>query len=152
LPAGRLELEITESVLLEGVDSNLSTLNKLRALGLRIALDDFGTGYSSLSYLQSFPFDKIKIDHSFIRNIAVQNDSIKIVRAIVMLARSLGMTTTAEGVETQEQLDIVRVEGCDEVQGYLISRPEPAQVVSKLLVAKPEERAANLAPQARKAG
>jgi EAL domain-containing protein (putative c-di-GMP-specific phosphodiesterase class I) len=103
---------------------------------VRIALDDFGTGYSSLSYLQSFPFDKLKIDHSFIKNITTNKDSIKIVQAIVMLARSLGMTTTAEGVETQEQLDTVRFEGCDEIQGYFIGRPKPAEEVERLYLSR----------------
>ena len=132
LPAGRLELEITESILLDDNEANLGTLHQLHGLGVRIALDDFGTGYSSLSYLQSFPFDKIKIDQSFIKKMTAKNDSVKIVRAIVMLARSLGMTTTAEGVETKEQLDAVRFEGCDEVQGYFISRPVSAQDIGRL--------------------
>jgi len=132
LPAPRLEAEITESVLLDDTEANLATLRQLRELGVRIVLDDFGTGYSSLRYLQSFPFDKIKIDQSFIRNVAVNDDTLKIVRAIVMLARSLGMTTTAEGVETKEQLDAVRFEGCDEVQGYLIAKPIPADDIERL--------------------
>ena len=132
LPASRLELEITESVLLDDNEANLSTLHQLRGLGVRIVLDDFGKGYSSLSYLQSFPFDKIKIDQSFIKKITTKNDSLKIVRAIVMLARSLGITTTAEGVETKEQLDAVRFEGCDEIQGYFISRPVSADDIERL--------------------
>jgi len=130
LQASRLELEITESVLLKDSDANLAILHQPRALGIRIALDDFGRGYSSLSYLQSFPFDKIKIGRTFIKNI-VKNivagcDALKIVRAVVMLAHSLDMTTTAEGIETRNQLDTVRFAGCDEVQGYLIGRPVPA--------------------------
>ena len=136
LPASRLELEITESVLLDQTTVNLATLHQLRGLGVRIALDDFGTGYSSLSYLQSFPFDKLKIDHSFIKNITTNKDSIKIVQAIVMLARSFGVTTTAEGVETQEQLDTVRCEGCDEIQGYFIGRPKPAEEVERLYLSR----------------
>jgi len=132
LPAQRLELEVTETVLLDDNAANLSTLHQLRALGVRIALDDFGTGYSSLSYLQRFPFDKIKIDHSFIKDITTKSESLKIVQAIVMLAHSLGMTTTAEGVETKEQLDAVRFEGCEEIQGYFIGRPVSADDIQRL--------------------
>jgi diguanylate cyclase (GGDEF)-like protein len=122
----RLELEITESVLLVEQESTLATLHQLRSLGARIAMDDFGTGYSSLSYLRSFPFDKIKIDGTFIRNASQETSSLAIIRAVTGLSTSLGMTTTAEGVETKEQLDRVRSEGCNEVQGFLISRPRPA--------------------------
>lgn len=132
LPPSRLEVEITESIFLEDTEVNLATLRQLRELGIRIVLDDFGTGYSSLRYLQSFPFNKIKIDQSFIRNVAVNSDTLKIVRAIVMLAHSLGITTTAEGVETKEQLDIVRFEGCEEIQGYFISRPVSAGEIERL--------------------
>jgi diguanylate cyclase (GGDEF)-like protein len=119
----QLELEITESVLMQDADEALATLNQLRALGLRISMDDFGTGYSSLSYLQSFPFDKIKIDRTFIRNIANRDDCKSIVRAVTSMARSLKVKTVAEGVETKEQLDIVRAEGCDQIQGYYFGRP-----------------------------
>jgi len=132
LQANRLELEITESVLLKDSDANLAILHQLHALGIRIALDDFGTGYSSLSYLQSFPFDKIKIDRTFVKNIVTGRDALKIIRAIVMLAHSLGMTTTAEGIETREQLDAVRFAGCDEIQGYFISRAVPADDLEHL--------------------
>ena len=111
----------------------LSTLYQLRALGVRIAMDDFGTGYSSLSYLQSFPFDKIKIDRSFVKDVADGVGSLNIVRAVVALADGLGMTTTAEGVETKEQLDTVRAEGCTEVQGYVYSKPIPAADVETFL-------------------
>ena len=123
LQPNRLEIEITESVLLNDGEENIAILCQLHQLGVQIALDDFGTGYSSLSYLHRFPLDKIKIDQSFIKNMTTKDETLKIVRAIVMLARSLGMMTTAEGVETKAQLDAVRFEGCDEVQGYLISRP-----------------------------
>ena len=119
----QLELEITESVLMQDADEALTTLNQLRALGLRISMDDFGTGYSSFSYLQSFPFDKIKIDRTFIRNIANRDDCKSIVRAVTSMARSLKVKTVAEGVETKEQLDIVRAEGCDQIQGYYFGRP-----------------------------
>lgn len=121
----RLELEITESVLLGNSAETIATLHKLKSRGVRIALDDFGTGYSSLSYLRSFPFDKIKIDQSFVRDATATKGSKLIVRAITSLGRSLGMTTTAEGVETIEQLKQVKAEGCNEAQGFLFSRPVP---------------------------
>jgi diguanylate cyclase (GGDEF)-like protein len=133
LPAERLELEITETVLLNDSESTLSTLYQLRALGVRIAMDDFGTGYSSLSYLQSFPFDKIKIDRSFVKDIADGVGSLNIVRAVTAMATGLGMATTAEGVETNEQLEMVRTEGCTEIQGYVFSKPVPASEVEELL-------------------
>ena len=119
----RLELEITESVLLQDSATVLRTLHQLRSLGVRIALDDFGTGYSSLSYLQSFPFDKIKIDQCFVRDLTVGANSMHIVKAVVTLAHNLGMTTTAEGIETQEQLSRLHGAGCTEGQGYLFERP-----------------------------
>src|SRR5271154_793409 len=122
----RLELEITESVLLANSASTLATLEHLRALGVRIAMDDFGTGYSSLSYLRSFPFDKIKIDRSFIKDIGEKNDCSAIVKAVAGLGAALGMITTAEGVETVEQLGRIRALGCNEVQGYYFGRPRPA--------------------------
>jgi EAL domain-containing protein (putative c-di-GMP-specific phosphodiesterase class I) len=118
----RLELEITESVLVQDAEAVMACLHRLRSVGVRIALDDFGTGYSSLSYLRRFPFDKIKIDRSFIREID-DPDAAAIVRAVVGLGTHLGTALTAEGIETQEQLDQVRKEGCTEVQGYLISKP-----------------------------
>jgi diguanylate cyclase (GGDEF)-like protein/PAS domain S-box-containing protein len=133
LSANRLELEITESVLLQDTEATLATLHKFRALGLRISMDDFGTGYSSLSYLRSFPFDKIKIDRSFVAELAVRGDSMAIVRAVTGLGRSLGISTTAEGVETSEQLALLRSEGCNEVQGYLFSPARPAAEVDKML-------------------
>jgi EAL domain-containing protein (putative c-di-GMP-specific phosphodiesterase class I) len=132
LQPNRLQIEITESVLLKDSEENIAVLCQLHQLGVRIALDDFGTGYSSLNYLNRFPLDKIKIDQSFIKNMITKDDTLKIVRAIVALARSLGMTTTAEGVETKEQLDAVRFEGCDEVQGYFISRPISAEDFERL--------------------
>jgi diguanylate cyclase (GGDEF)-like protein len=135
LPATRLELEITEGVLLMEHASTLATLHQLRALGVRIAMDDFGTGYSSLSYLRSFPFDKIKIDRSFINNITTEQNSVAIVRAVIGLSASLGMATTAEGVETREQLDRVRAEGCTEVQGFLLSAAKPADQILAILEA-----------------
>jgi diguanylate cyclase (GGDEF)-like protein/PAS domain S-box-containing protein len=134
LSADRLELEITESALLEDSDATLATLYRLRELGVRIAMDDFGTGYSSLAYLQSFPFDRIKIDRSFIKDITDGLGSLNIVRAMAALAKGLGMETTAEGVETSEQLDQVRSEGCTEMQGFLFSRPRPANELEELLL------------------
>ena len=133
LPARRLELEITESVLLVNGSATVAILHGLRALGARISMDDFGTGYSSLSYLRSFPFDKMKVDQSFIRDLTVEQGSGFIVRAVISLASSLGMTTTAEGVETEEQLARLREQGCDEVQGYLFSPPVPANALPPLL-------------------
>jgi diguanylate cyclase (GGDEF)-like protein len=133
LPAHRLELEITESVLLEKTDANLATLNELRALGVGISMDDFGTGYSSLSYLRSFHFDKVKIDRSFISDLAHRSDSLAIVRAITDLGRSFGMKTVAEGVETVEQLRCLENEGCAQVQGYLFSPPRPASEIPFLI-------------------
>lgn len=132
LSARRLELEITESVLLHDNDATLTRLHQLRDLGVRISMDDFGTGYSSLSYLRSFPFDKIKIDRSFVNDLAHGDDAVAIVRAVASLASKLGMATTAEGVETEEQLARIRQEGCTEMQGYLFSPPRPAGEVSKL--------------------
>jgi len=133
LDANRLELEITETVLLQDNAATLATLHKLREVGIRIAMDDFGTGASSLSYLRSFPFDKIKIDRSFVRDLATRGDSMAIVRAVTGLGRSLGVSTTAEGVETIEQLALLRSEGCDEVQGYLFGSPCPAVEAEKIL-------------------
>jgi diguanylate cyclase (GGDEF)-like protein/PAS domain S-box-containing protein len=125
LAAGRLELEITEGVLIDDFSRALSILRRLKSLGVRIAMDDFGTGYSSLSYLQSFPFDKIKIDQTFISNLESNPQSAAIVRAVIGLARGLDMPVVAEGVETADQLDFLTREHCDEVQGYLIGRPKP---------------------------
>ena len=133
LPAKRLELEITESVLLQDNAITLAALHKLRDFGVRITMDDFGTGYSSLSYLRSFPFDKIKIDRSFVRELASRGDSMAIVRAVTGLGKSLGIPTTAEGVETSEQLALLRSEGCTEVQGFIFNAPQPAAEVERML-------------------
>lgn len=132
LPAQRLELEITETAMLQDAVTTLAMLRELKALGLSISLDDFGTGYSSLSYLQKFPFDKIKIDQSFICELPNKEESLAIVRAIIRLADSLGMSTLAEGVETAKQFSILRHEGCAEAQGYLFSRPVSADQVIQL--------------------
>jgi diguanylate cyclase (GGDEF)-like protein len=133
LKATRLELEITESLLLADNEPTLKTLHKLRALGVRISMDDFGTGYSSLSYLRSFPFDKIKIDRSFMRDLKSKGDSLAIIKAVIGLGHSLGMSTTAEGIETEEQLAAVREQGCNEVQGFLFSPPVSASAVTEML-------------------
>jgi EAL domain-containing protein (putative c-di-GMP-specific phosphodiesterase class I) len=133
LPAVRLELEITELVLLQDNDSAFAILHQLRDLGIRIAMDDFGTGYSSLGYLRSFPFDKIKIDQSFIQDLPGKEDSVAIVRAVVGLSSSLGIPTTAEGVETKEQLASLTLEGCTEFQGFLFSEARPAKEVARML-------------------
>jgi EAL domain-containing protein (putative c-di-GMP-specific phosphodiesterase class I) len=130
----RLELEITESVFLAETEANLATLHQLRELGVSISMDDFGTGYSSLSYLRSFPFDKIKIDRSFVKDLAERPDCVAIVRAISGLGRSLNITTTAEGVETADQLERLRNEGCNEVQGFLFSGAKPAAEIGALLL------------------
>jgi EAL domain-containing protein (putative c-di-GMP-specific phosphodiesterase class I) len=132
----RLELEITETVLLDKSDQVLATLHALRALGVRISMDDFGTGYSSLSYLRSFPFDKIKIDQSFVRDLGSNQDAHAIVRSIISLGKGLGVTITAEGVETEAELSCLRAEGCHEGQGFLFSRARPNEEIMRLLLAQ----------------
>ena len=136
LPAKRLELEITETLLLEKSSQVLATLHALRSLGVRISMDDFGTGYSSLSYLRSFPFDKIKIDQSFVRDLGSNRDAQAIVRSIISLGIGLGVTITAEGVETEAELSCLRAEGCHEGQGYLFSHARPNAEIVKLLRAQ----------------
>jgi predicted signal transduction protein with EAL and GGDEF domain len=145
LPARRLELEITETLLLEKSSQVLATLHALRALGVRISMDDFGTGYSSLSYLRSFPFDKIKIDRSFVHDLAANRDAQAIVRSIISLGMGLGVTITAEGVETEAELNCLRTEGCQEGQGFLFSRARPNAEIVGLLRA---QRGAVEAPEA----
>jgi diguanylate cyclase (GGDEF)-like protein len=125
----RLELEITERIFMEDSEKTLSALHRLKALGVRIAMDDFGTGYSSLSYLRSFPYDKIKVDRAFVSDLAEGTEHVVIVQAVVSIARALGMTTTAEGVETPGQRDFLKALGCDEAQGYLFSAPIPIEKV-----------------------
>ncbi len=132
LDSSRLELEITEGILIDDADRALSMLRELKVLGVRIALDDFGTGYSSLSYLRRFPFDKLKIDASFIRGLGDGGEADAIVRAIVALGRSLGLHITAEGVETADQLNRLREHQCDQVQGFLLGRPMPACDIARL--------------------
>jgi EAL domain-containing protein (putative c-di-GMP-specific phosphodiesterase class I) len=136
LPPERLEVEITETVLLEKSDTVLATLHALRTLGLHISMDDFGTGFSSLSYLRSFPFDKIKIDQIFVRDLAANRDAQAIIRSIVSLGQGLGVTITAEGVETEAELSCLRAEGCHEAQGFLFSRARPHDEIVALLKAQ----------------
>lgn len=137
----RLEIEIIESVLMNDSESNLELLHRFKALGIRVSLDDFGTGYSSLDYLRSFSFDKIKIDRCFVEDIAERADCQAIIHAVLSLATSLNMTTTAEGIENEEQLALLRADGCDQAQGYLFSRPVPATTLpQKPVVTVPEER------------
>jgi len=124
--AHRLEIEITENLLMQESEGMLAVLHRLRKLGVKIALDDFGTGYSSLNYLRSFPFDKIKIDRCFVSELAEREDCQAIVRSVIALANELKMTTTAEGVEVHEQLEALRRHGCDQVQGFLYSQAVPA--------------------------
>ncbi len=131
LRAGKLQLEITENVLMQNTFATLATLHELRKLGVQIALDDFGTGYSSLSYLRSFPFDKIKIDRSFIQDMSKGAEPLAIVHAVAGLAKCLNMISTAEGVETQQQLETLQAVGCTEMQGYLYSKAKPAHEVAK---------------------
>jgi len=131
--AARLELEITEGVLFADTEAALATLHRLRNLGVRTAMDDFGTGYSSLNYLRLFPFDKLKIDQSFVRDLGTTPEAGAIIRTTVALASSLGMSTTAEGVETSEQLQLLQAEGCSEVQGFLLGRPKSAEDTHQLL-------------------
>src|ERR1700733_12785198 len=133
LPAHRLEVEITEAVLLQDTESTIGILNELHNLGVRISMDDFGTGYSSLAYLQKFPFDKIKIDRTFVKNLSERPQSIAIIRAVTAMSIGLGMKTTAEGVETEQELQTLKEEGCTEVQGYLFSKPVPAVQAAQLL-------------------
>jgi diguanylate cyclase (GGDEF)-like protein len=142
LEASRLELEITEAVLIRDDEAALAILHQLRSIGVRIALDDFGTGYSSLSYLQRFPFDKIKIDRCFVNDIADPDGSSPIVQAVVNIAAARHMTTTAEGVETQGQQELLRALGCSEMQGYLFSPAKPAAEIKRLLFAHRDQSAA----------
>jgi diguanylate cyclase (GGDEF)-like protein len=142
----RLELEITESVMLDAGGTAFAMLQKLRKMGVRVALDDFGTGYSSMGYLQSFPFDRIKIDQSFVRGTSNQAVGRAIVRAIASIGQSLGMETVAEGVETEEQMARIASDGCTDVQGYLISRPMPPEQIGSFLLLQNESLLGNQTP------
>ena len=133
LAPARLDLEITESVLLQDEANTTAILHQLRDIGMQISMDDFGTGYSSLAYLRNFPFDKIKIDRSFVRDMLVRKDCQAIIRAVVGLARSLRIKTVIEGIETREQLETAKAEGCDEAQGFLYSKAMPEREVAEFL-------------------
>ena len=151
MPPHRLQLEITETVLLQNTFTTLATLHELRKMGVQIALDDFGTGYSSLSYLRSFPFDKIKIDRSFIQDLSNGAEPLAIVNAVAGLAKCLNMTSTAEGVETQQQMDVLQAIGCTEMQGYLFSHARPANEIRQFFVAgqgRKSRRGLTAAPKA----
>jgi EAL domain-containing protein (putative c-di-GMP-specific phosphodiesterase class I) len=132
-PASRVVLEITETVLAENPDEVKQQLERLRALGVRIALDDFGTGYSSMSYLQRFPFDKLKIDRSFVEPLGRSAESGVMIQAMVTLGRALGLSVLAEGVETEEQRVLLRLAGCDELQGFLFAKPAPREAIDRVL-------------------
>jgi diguanylate cyclase (GGDEF)-like protein len=132
LPANRLELELTESALIENYEMAGQMISDLKKLGVRIALDDFGTGYSSLAYLHQFQFDKIKIDRSFVQAYETRRESAAVVNAVLMLAKELGITTTAEGVETEGQFQALALRGCDQAQGFLLGRPEPLAITLKV--------------------
>ncbi len=134
LPARLLELEITENALVADVDGAMSMMTRLKMVGCGIAMDDFGTGYSSLGYLRTFPFDKVKIDRSFVQDLTSARESGAIVRAVTSLCGSLGITSTAEGVETEQQLALLRAEGCDQAQGYLFGRPAPVEDLPALVL------------------
>ena len=144
LRADRLELEVTESALLRDDAGTVAALHAFRAMGVKVAMDDFGTGYSSLGYLRSFPFDTIKVDQSFVQRLGVTRDAEAVVRAVVMLGRSLGMAITAEGVETAAQAAKLNLEGCDHLQGYLFSPPVPTRDLARFLP-RPETAAAPVA-------
>ena len=140
LAAHRLELEITERLVMEDSEKTISTLHRLKQLGVRIAMDDFGTGYSSLSYLRNFPYDRIKVDRAFVSDLAAGTEDVVIVQAVVSIARALGMTTTAEGVESDDQKQFLRALGCDEAQGDLFSAPVPVEQVAEIIKAWAAER------------
>jgi len=143
LPPALLELEITESVMLDAGGTAFAMLQKLRETGVRIALDDFGTGYSSMGYLRSFPFDRIKIDQSFVRGKSDDAVGRAIVGAVASIGQSLGMTTVAEGVETEEQMARIAAHGCTDVQGYLISRPMLPELINGFLAKEADFREAS---------
>ena len=126
MPSGRLDLEVTESTAMSDVDRTASQLRQLREMGVHVSIDDFGTGYSSLNYLKKLPIERLKIDKSFIRDIAHDPDDRAIISAVTSMARKMGIRTVAEGVETEEQLAFLRSAECDEAQGFLFSRPLPA--------------------------
>jgi EAL domain-containing protein (putative c-di-GMP-specific phosphodiesterase class I) len=135
LEAGRLEMEITESVLLHSNERNLAIMHEFHASGIGIVMDDFGVGYSSLNYLRQFPFQRIKIDRCFVADLGISRDAVCVVRAILGLCRDLDIRTIAEGVETVEQMEILLAEGCTDMQGYLFSRPKPIALLDAIRTA-----------------
>jgi len=136
LPPELLELELTESILIVDTESILSTVKRLKQLGVKLSIDDFGTGYSSLSYLKRFEVDKLKIDQSFVRDLAIDENDAAIVRAIIQMAKSLGLSTIAEGIENEHTMNLLKDFGCDEAQGYHLGRPMPAAAFSELIGGK----------------
>lgn len=151
LPPARLEIELTETALIKDKAQSLHIMRQIKALGVSIALDDFGTGYSSLDTLRTFPFDKIKLDKSFTDELRTDHRSLAVVRAVLALARSLGIPVLAEGIETEEQLALLHMESCDEGQGYLLGRPAPIDIVARLgtrIFVSGESAVAPLAPDA----
>ena len=148
LPAERLELELTESVLMNDVETSAAMLAGLKRLGVHIAIDDFGTGYSSLAYLKRFPIDTLKIDRSFIRDIADDPDDASIVSATIGLARSLRLGVVAEGVEAREQVEFLSDNGCDRCQGYLLAKPMPLAELRRWLAGEPQPGTAPFAGRA----
>jgi EAL domain-containing protein (putative c-di-GMP-specific phosphodiesterase class I) len=140
LAPSRLELEITEGVLIDDFTRAVSVLRRLKGMGVRIAMDDFGTGYSSLSYLQSFPFDKMKIDQSFVANLGHSQQATTIIRAVIALGRGLNLPVVAEGVETEEQRMFLAAERCSEIQGYLVGRPKPIADYAHVIGRAPPKR------------
>jgi EAL domain-containing protein (putative c-di-GMP-specific phosphodiesterase class I) len=143
LAASRLELEITESTVMQDADATLAIIKEIKALGVRLAMDDFGTGYSSLAYLQRFPFDKVKIDRAFVRD-SGQTTNLAIIRAVTSIAESMAIETTAEGVETEEQFACVANEGCTEVQGFLFSPPRPGSEILAMMAQQSRPAAAGV--------
>ncbi len=137
IPPHALELEITESILLDHSEGTLQILDELKIIGVTLAIDDFGTGYSSLAYLKRFPIDRLKIDQSFVRDIVTDSEDLAIVRAIIAMAHALYLDVIAEGVETAEQLALLQREGCHDCQGYYFSRPQDAESFSQWLAAAP---------------
>ena len=142
IASSRVVLEVTEGVFIDNPQETQARLEALRALGVRIALDDFGTGYSSLSYLQKFPFDRLKIDRAFVASLGTTGNAGAIIQSIVTLGHALGMKVLAEGVETDEQRVLLRLAGCDEMQGFLFAEPMPAEAIAGLLADTPKVRRA----------
>jgi EAL domain-containing protein (putative c-di-GMP-specific phosphodiesterase class I) len=151
LAPARLELEVTEGLLIKDAGGAIAMLERLKALGVQIAMDDFGTGYSSLTYFRMFAFDKVKIDQGFVRDMLDNPQALAIIRSVIGLGHGLGVPVVAEGVETQAQLDALRAEGCDQVQGYFIARPNPIGFFEGVVMDRGEAKAKGVAPVRRRA-